>query len=73
METVTVICHHSPTRDTCPALYRTDAGEYYVQGHVVTDSAVLAQMDVPEDETVVSGDPGACVDDRRGSGRRQCG
>jgi hypothetical protein len=53
MPIVTMVCHDSPTRDTCPALYRTDQGEYYVQGYTGTDPDVLGQMDIPEGETVV--------------------
>jgi hypothetical protein len=53
MPTVTMVCHDSPTRDTCPTLYRTDQGEYYVQGYTETDPDVLGQMEIPEGETVV--------------------
>jgi len=53
MPTVTMVCHDSPTRDTCPALYRTDQGEYYVQGYTETNPDVLGQMDIPQGETVV--------------------
>ncbi len=53
MSSTTVICHDSPTRDTCPTLHRSDDGEYYVQGYVVTDPNVLAGMDIPDSETVV--------------------
>lgn len=53
MPIVTRICHDSPTRDGCPSLYRTDHGDYYVQGYTETDREVLAQMDIPEGEAVV--------------------
>lgn len=53
MPTVTKICHDSPTRDSCPALYRTDEGEYYVQGYTETDQAILAQLEIPDGEAVV--------------------
>lgn len=53
MPTVTMICHDSPTRDSCPALYRSDQGEYYVQGYTETDRDVLGQMEIPEGEAVV--------------------
>jgi hypothetical protein len=53
MPTVTMLCHDSPTRDSCPTLYRTDQGNYYVQGYTETDRDVLSQMDIPEGETVV--------------------
>lgn len=43
----------SPTRDTCPTLRRTDRGTYLVQGYVVTDPEALAELNVPEGETVV--------------------
>ena len=36
-----------------PTLYRTDRGSWLVQGWVVTDPAVLAEMDIPEGETCV--------------------
>lgn len=36
-----------------PTLYRTDRGSWLVQGFVVTDSAALAEMDIPEGESVV--------------------
>lgn len=57
MTTVTRICHDSPTRDGCPAVYRTDQGDYYVQGFAETDGKVLGQMDIPEGETVVKVTP----------------
>jgi hypothetical protein len=53
MPNVTVVCHDSPTRDTCPTLYRTDDGECYVQGYDVTRPDILAQMTIPDGETVV--------------------
>jgi len=36
-----------------PTLYRTDRGSWLVQGFVVTDPAALAEMDIPEGESVV--------------------
>lgn len=36
-----------------PTLYRTDRGSWVVQGWVVTDSAALAQMDIPDGESCV--------------------
>lgn len=53
MPKVTVVCHDSATRDTCPTLYRTEDGIYYIQGYVVTAPEVLAEMDVPDGEAVV--------------------
>jgi hypothetical protein len=41
------------TPNDSPALYATDRESYLVQGYVVTDSAVLEQMRIPEGETVV--------------------
>lgn len=53
MARVVVICHDSPTRDTCPTLYASDDGRCFVQGYVVSDPDVLAQMSIPDGETVV--------------------
>jgi hypothetical protein len=36
-----------------PTVYRTDRGSWLVQGWVVSDSDALAQMDIPEGESVV--------------------
>ena len=36
-----------------PTLYRTDRGSWVVQGWVVTDPAVLAEMNIPEGESCV--------------------
>jgi hypothetical protein len=36
-----------------PTVYRTDRGSWMVQGWVVTDPEALAQMSIPEGETVV--------------------
>ena len=36
-----------------PTLYRTDRGSWVVQGWVVSDSAVLAAMDIPDGESCV--------------------
>jgi hypothetical protein len=36
-----------------PTLYKTDRGSWVVQGWVVTDPQVLAQMGIPEGETCV--------------------
>lgn len=36
-----------------PTLYATDQGTYLVQGWKVTDSEILAKLDMPEGETVV--------------------
>jgi hypothetical protein len=36
-----------------PTLYRTDRGSWVVQGWVVTEPKVLAEMDVPHGETCV--------------------
>ena len=34
-------------------MYQTDRGSWLVQGGVVTDSSALAEMNIPEGETVV--------------------
>lgn len=36
-----------------PTVYRTDRGSWVVQGWVVSDPAVLAQMSIPEGESCV--------------------
>lgn len=36
-----------------PTLYKTDRGSWVVQGWVVTDPDALAQLKLPEGETVV--------------------
>jgi hypothetical protein len=36
-----------------PTVYRTDRGSWVVQGWTITDPEVLAQMNIPEGETVV--------------------
>jgi hypothetical protein len=36
-----------------PTLYRTDRGSWLVQGWVVADAGALAEMNIPEGETVV--------------------
>jgi hypothetical protein len=39
--------------DQSPTLYKTDRDSWLVQGWVVTDSAALAELNVPVGETVV--------------------
>ncbi len=41
------------TPDDSPTLYATDQDSYMVQGWIVTDPAILARLDVPDDETLV--------------------
>jgi hypothetical protein len=41
------------TPNDSPTLYATDRETYLVQGYVVTDPEALAEMHVPEGETVV--------------------
>jgi hypothetical protein len=36
-----------------PTVYRTDRGSWVVQGWVVTDAEALAQLAIPDGETVV--------------------
>ncbi len=36
-----------------PTLYRTDRGSWLVQGWVVSDAGALAEMNIPDGETVV--------------------
>lgn len=50
---ITYIRDTSPTRNTCPTLRRTDRGTYLVQGYVVTDPEALAELNIPDGETVV--------------------
>jgi hypothetical protein len=39
--------------DQSPTLYKTDRDSWLVQGWAVTDPAALAEMNIPEGETVV--------------------
>ena len=39
--------------DQSPTLYKTDRDSWLVQGWVVADPATLAEMNIPEGETVV--------------------
>jgi hypothetical protein len=41
------------TPNDSPTLYETDRETYLVQGYVVSDPEALAQMRIPEGETVV--------------------
>jgi hypothetical protein len=41
------------TPNDSPTLYETDRETFLVQGYVVTDPEALAQMRIPEGETVV--------------------
>ena len=41
------------TPNDSPTLYATDRDTYLVQGYLVTDPEALAQMRVPDGETVV--------------------
>jgi hypothetical protein len=41
-----------------PTLYASDQGSYVVQGWIVSDPAVLARLDIGDDETVVEVPPG---------------
>lgn len=45
--------HDSPRGGTCPAFYDTGRATLTVVGKKVTDPALLAQMGIAEDETVV--------------------
>ena len=45
------------TPDESPTLYATDQDSYVVQGWIVTDKAILARHDVPDDETLVEVPP----------------
>lgn len=51
---LTFIRKTSLSTDTnCPSLYRTDRDTFVVQGWRVTDPQALAQLDIPDHETVV--------------------
>jgi hypothetical protein len=39
--------------DNSPTLYRTEEGDWIIQGFVVDDPAALAQMNIPAGETCV--------------------
>ena len=54
--------------DQSPTLYKTDRDSWLVQGWAVTDSSALAQMNIPEGETVVESPTGSSPSSRRGSG-----
>lgn len=41
------------TPTNSPTLYATDQDSYMVQGWIVTDAAILARLNVPDDETIV--------------------
>jgi len=41
------------TPTNSPTLYATDQDSYVIQGWVVTDTAILARLTVPDDETIV--------------------
>ena len=45
------------TPNDSPTLYKTDRGTLLVQGYVVTDPEALAEMRIPEGETVVEVPP----------------
>lgn len=47
--------HSNP--DDSPTLYAAANGNYVVQGYVVTDPAILARLDLADDETIVSVPP----------------
>ncbi|MFF7730573.1 hypothetical protein [Streptomyces sp. NPDC008001] len=54
---------------TCPTLWRTeDAGDYVVQGYILTDPDRLAQLNLPEGETAVLV-PAAVLEGYFGAGR----
>jgi hypothetical protein len=46
------------TPSNSPTLYATDHESYIVQGWVVTEPAILAGLDIADDETVVEVPPG---------------
>lgn len=41
------------TPTNSPTLYATDQRSYVVQGWIVTDTATLARLTIPDDETIV--------------------
>lgn len=50
---LTKIAGDCPDKVTCPAAYATDRGTIVVQGNRVTDPDALAQVTVPDHETLV--------------------
>lgn len=42
-----------PDKISCPAIRISSAGDLFVQGYVITDLTLLAELDLPSDETVV--------------------
>ncbi len=49
------------TPTNSPTLYATDQDSYVIQGWIVNDEAILAQLVIPDDETIVEV-PGALLD-----------
>jgi len=45
--------HDSPPGPTCPAFYDASEGHLAVVGKIITDPAVLAQMEIADDEMAV--------------------
>lgn len=50
---ITVVCHDSPTRDDCPTLSASNDGRLFITAPIVSDDAVLRQLRIAADETVV--------------------
>lgn len=42
-----------PSGKVCPTLHLGPSGDLFIQGYVITDPALLAELDLPPDETVV--------------------
>lgn len=42
-----------PDKINCPAIRLGPGGDLFVQGYVITDVGLLAELDLPSEETVV--------------------
>lgn len=50
LRTLREVC---PNGKTCPTLHLGPGGDLFVQGYVITDVGLLAELDLPSEETVV--------------------
>lgn len=50
LRTLREVC---PDKINCPAIRLGSSGDLFVQGYVITDVGLLAELDLPSEETVV--------------------